>query len=53
VPTGDGPFAPPAPDSRVAESDTIGPPIVVDPVDRAPLDIAPETLPPKDQNEGP
>jgi sec-independent protein translocase protein TatB len=47
VPTGDGPFAPPAPDSRVAESDTIGPPVVVDPVD-----IAPETLPPEDQNEG-
>jgi len=53
VPTGDGPFAPPAPDSRVAESDTIGPPVVVDPVDRAHLDMAPETLPPEDQNEGP
>ena len=47
VPTGDGPFAPPAADSRVAESDAIGPPVVIDPVD-----IAPETLPPEDQNEG-
>jgi hypothetical protein len=25
---------------------------VVDPVDRAPLEMAPETLPPEDQNEG-
>ena len=47
VPTGDGPFAPPAPDSRVADSDAICPPVVIDPVD-----IAPETLPPEDQNEG-
>ena len=47
VPTGDGPFAPPAPDSRVADSDAIGPPVVIDPVD-----IAPEMLPPEDQNEG-
>lgn len=47
VPTGDGPFAAPAPDSRVADSDAIGPPVVIDPVD-----IAPETLPPEDQNEG-
>jgi sec-independent protein translocase protein TatB len=47
VPTGDGPFAPPTPDSRVAESDAIGPPVVTDPVD-----IVPETLPPEDQNEG-
>ena len=47
VPTGEGPFAAPAPDSRVAESDAIGPPVVIDPVD-----IAPETLPPEDQNEG-
>jgi len=47
VPTGDGPFAPPTADSRVAESDAIGPPVVIDPVD-----IAPETLPPEDQNEG-
>ena len=57
VPTGDAPFAPPAPDSRDAESDTIGPPTVIDPVDVAPVaigpvDIAPETLPPEDQIEG-
>ena len=44
VPHGEAPFAPPAPDGRVAESDAIGPPVVVDPVD-----IAPETLPPEDQ----
>jgi sec-independent protein translocase protein TatB len=47
VPTGDAPFAAPAPDSRVAESDAIGPPVTIDPVD-----IAPETLPPEDQIEG-
>ena len=47
VPTGDAPFAAPAPDSRVADSDAIGPPVVIDPVD-----IAPETLPPEDQVEG-
>jgi len=46
VPTGDAPFAAPAPDSRVADSDAIGPPVVIDPVD-----IAPETLPPEDQVE--
>jgi len=45
VPHGEAPFAPPAPDGRVAESDAIGPPVVV--VD--PVDIAPETLPPEDQ----
>jgi sec-independent protein translocase protein TatB len=52
LPTGDAPFAPPAPDSRADESDAIGPPIVVDPVDRAPLDMAPETLPPEGEIEG-
>jgi sec-independent protein translocase protein TatB len=46
VPTGDAPFAAPAPDSRVADSDAIGPPVVIDPVD-----IALETLPPEDQVE--
>jgi len=44
VPNGDAPFAAPAPDSRVAESDAIGAPVVIDPVD-----IALETLPPDDQ----
>jgi sec-independent protein translocase protein TatB len=57
IPTGDAPFAPPAPDSRVAESDAIGPPVVIDPVDVAPVavgpvDIAPETLPPEGEIEG-
>ena len=47
VPTGDAPFAPPAPDSRAAESDAIGPPVGIDPVD-----IAPETLPPEGEIEG-
>ena len=47
VPTGDAAFAPPAADSRAAESDTIGPPVSVEPVD-----IAPETLPPEGENEG-
>jgi sec-independent protein translocase protein TatB len=47
VPTGDGAFAPPAADSRAAESDTIGPPVSVEPVD-----IALETLPPEGENEG-
>lgn len=46
VPTGDAPFAAPAPDSRVADSDAIGPPIV-----SGPVDVAPETLPPEDQVE--
>jgi sec-independent protein translocase protein TatB len=44
VPHGEAPFAAPAPDGRVAESDAIGPPVVIDPVD-----VALETLPPEDQ----
>ena len=44
LPNGEAVFAPPAPDGRAAESDAIGPPVVIDPVD-----IAPETLPPEDQ----
>jgi sec-independent protein translocase protein TatB len=47
LPNGDAPFAPPAPDSRVAESDALGPPAAIDAVD-----IAPETLLPEDQVEG-
>jgi sec-independent protein translocase protein TatB len=47
VPSGDAAFAPPAVGSRAAESDTIGPPVSVEPVD-----IAPETLPPEGENEG-
>jgi sec-independent protein translocase protein TatB len=54
LPTDDSPFAPPAPDTRVAESDAIGAPIVVDPLTATPtrsgaVDIAPETLPSEDQ----
>jgi sec-independent protein translocase protein TatB len=56
LPTGDAPFAPPAPESRVDDSEAIGPPVVIDPVPVAPIasqpvDIAPETLPPEDQVE--
>jgi sec-independent protein translocase protein TatB len=47
VPSGDAAFAPPAVGSRAAESDTIGPPVSVEPVD-----IALETLPPEGENEG-
>ena len=54
LPTDDSPFAPPAADSRAAESDAIGAPIVVDPRAAAPtrsdaVDIALETLPAEDQ----
>ena len=54
LPTDDSPFAPPAADSRAAESDAIGAPIVVDPLTATPtrsgaVDIAPETLPSEDQ----
>jgi sec-independent protein translocase protein TatB len=54
VPTGDSPFAAPAPGSRVAESDAIGPPLAVAPLPvakhvRDGVDVAPETLPPEDQ----
>jgi sec-independent protein translocase protein TatB len=45
VPTDEGPFAPPTPGSRAAESDAIGPPVVIDPVDSAPVDMPLETLP--------
>ena len=44
LPNGEAAFAPPAPDARAAESDVIGPPVMIDPID-----IAPETLPPEDQ----
>jgi sec-independent protein translocase protein TatB len=44
LPSGEAAFAPPAPDGRAAESDVIGPPVVIDQVD-----IAPETLPPENQ----
>jgi sec-independent protein translocase protein TatB len=47
VPSGDAAFAPPALGSRGAESDAIGPPVSVEPVD-----IAPETLPPEGEIEG-
>jgi len=54
LPTGDSPFAAPAPESRSAESDAIGAPVLTDPVEVAPtrtepVDIAPETLPPEGQ----
>src|SRR4051812_6873906 len=58
VPTGDAAFAPPAPESRSADSDSIGQPaLTVDPVRVAPgvpraVDIAPETLPPEGQVDG-
>jgi len=52
LPTGESPFAAPAPESRAAESDAIGPPVVIDPVPGAPVDIAPETLPTEGQVEG-
>jgi len=54
VPTEDAAFAPPAAGSRVAESDAIGRPDLIDPVPVAPIapepiDIAPETLAPEGQ----
>jgi hypothetical protein len=46
VPGAETAFAPPAAGSRAPESDAIGPPPT------APVDIAPETIPPEGQNEG-